>query len=135
MHSPVRAYVLGTFRAEPNDQDTHTSRTVGEEHALHFLRAMRCSPAISLAAVALGIPACTGSLREQLGQSEVDASGLTMIQPPPCADPAVAPDTGVCTGGGHPGDDCLMCHHQGGAAPPYTFAGTLYASLKHRVGV
>jgi hypothetical protein len=70
--------------------------------------------------------ACTGSLREQLGRSDVDASALTTIQPPACADPAVAPDPGDCLGGAHPGDDCLMCHRQGGAAAPYTFAGTLY---------
>jgi hypothetical protein len=93
---------------------------------LHILDAMRASPVISMAALAIAIPACTGSLREQIGQSEVDASVLTTIQPPACNDPAAAPDSGECLGGAHPGDDCLMCHRQGGAAPPYTFAGTLY---------
>ena len=28
--------------------------------------------------------------------------------------------------GAAPGTDCLMCHHQGGAGAPFTFAGTLY---------
>ncbi|MEO7729353.1 MAG: hypothetical protein ABIY55_00135 [Kofleriaceae bacterium] len=91
---------------------------------------MRCAPAISMAAAGLAAafasPACTGSLREQIGRSELDASVLTTIQPPPCDDPATAPDPGVCLGGAQPGDDCLMCHRQGGAAAPYTFAGTLY---------
>jgi hypothetical protein len=70
--------------------------------------------------------ACTGSLREKPGQSDVDASVLATIPPPACADPAVAPDSGECLGGAPPGADCLMCHHQGGTATPYTFAGTLY---------
>jgi hypothetical protein len=88
---------------------------------------MRRSPAIWMAAAAaIATSACTGSLREQVGRSEVDASVLTTIQPPPCAAPAVAPDPGECLGGARPGDDCLMCHRQGGAAAPYTFAGTLY---------
>jgi hypothetical protein len=76
--------------------------------------------------VAAGIAACDGSLREKVGQSDVDASVLTTIQPPKCSDPMTAADSGTCTGGAQPGADCLMCHHQGGAASPYTFAGTLY---------
>jgi hypothetical protein len=70
--------------------------------------------------------ACNGSLREKVGQSEVDGSVLMTIQPPMCDQPGTAPDSGMCTGGAMPGADCLMCHHQGGAASPYTFAGTLY---------
>jgi len=72
------------------------------------------------------IAACDGSLREKVGQSEIDASVLMTIQPPKCDPPAATPDTGACTGGAQPGTDCLMCHHQGGGAAPYTFAGTLY---------
>jgi hypothetical protein len=80
--------------------------------------------AACLAAIA-GL-ACNGSLREQIGHSDVDASVLTTLRPPPCDPPATAPDSGECLGGAHPGDDCLACHHQGGAAAPYAFAGTLY---------
>jgi hypothetical protein len=72
------------------------------------------------------IAACDGSLREKVGESDVDASPLMTIPPPSCADAASTADSGECTGGAHPGADCLMCHHQGGAAAPYTFAGTLY---------
>ncbi|HEU4734841.1 MAG TPA: hypothetical protein VFT22_43415 [Kofleriaceae bacterium] len=78
------------------------------------------------ALVASVIAACNGSLREKVGQSDVDASVLMTIQPPMCDAPAAAADSGECTGGGVPGSDCLMCHHQGGVASPYTFAGTLY---------
>jgi hypothetical protein len=70
--------------------------------------------------------ACSGELREKIGQSDLDASVLMTIPPPPCDPPATATDgNGDCTGGGKPGDDCLMCHHQGGATA-FTFAGTLY---------
>jgi hypothetical protein len=85
---------------------------------------MRSGFAISL--VAAAVAACNGSLREKIGQSEIDASVLMTIPPPMCDQPATAPDSGACTGGGKPGADCLMCHHQGGAASPYAFAGTLY---------
>ena len=85
---------------------------------------MRHEIAIFFAAV--GISACDGSLREKVGQSDIDASVLTTIPPPKCDAPATAADSGTCTGGAQPGADCLMCHHQGGAASPYTFAGTLY---------
>jgi hypothetical protein len=85
---------------------------------------MRLRPAIVL--VAAEIAACNGSLREKVGQSDIDASVLMTIQPPRCDQPAAAADTGVCAGGAKPGADCLMCHHQGGTASPYTFAGTLY---------
>ena len=85
---------------------------------------MRCGIAFAIGAVA--IAACDGSLREKVGASEIDASVLMTIPPPKCDPAAVAADTGVCTGGAQPGTDCLMCHHQGGGAAPYTFAGTLY---------
>lgn len=81
----------------------------------------------AILSLAAGIAACDGSLREKVGQSAIDASVLTTIQPPRCDEVAVAPDSGNCTGGGLPGSDCLMCHHQGGVATPYTYAGTLYA--------
>ena len=71
------------------------------------------------------VAGCHGDLREKVGQSDIDATVLMTIPPPPCDQPAVAMGTGDCTGGGKPGDDCLMCHHQG-AATPYTFAGTIY---------
>jgi hypothetical protein len=85
---------------------------------------MRHGFAISL--VVAEIAACNGSLREKVGESGIDASVLMTIQPPMCDQPAAAADSGTCTGGAQPGADCLMCHHQGGAASPYTFAGTLY---------
>lgn len=69
---------------------------------------------------------CDGILQEKTGVSDADASVLNTIPPPPCADPATAMGPADCTGGGVPGDDCLMCHHQGSSAPAYTFAGTLY---------
>jgi len=71
---------------------------------------------------------CSGNLREKPGQSDLDSSVLMTINPPPCAQPMTPTDgTGDCTGGGKPGDDCLMCHQSGGAAAtPFTFAGTLY---------
>src|SRR5580765_2862730 len=81
---------------------------------------------IAFAISAAAIAACDGSLREKVGASDVDASPLMTIPPPMCDPPAVAADTGACTGGAQPGADCLMCHHQGGGATPFTFAGTLY---------
>jgi len=81
---------------------------------------------LAIALVAAGAAACNGSLREKVGQSDLDASALATIPPPACDDPAIAPDSGTCLGGAQPGADCLMCHHQGGGAAPYTFAGTLY---------
>jgi len=84
---------------------------------------------IIMLSCALTAFACSGDLREQIGNSGIDASPLTNIQPPPCDPPATPTDgTGDCTGGGKPGDDCLMCHHQGGAATPFTFAGTAYGA-------
>jgi hypothetical protein len=80
---------------------------------------------VAAAAAATALAACHGSLREQVGSSDIDASVLMTIPPPTCNDLQVAPG-GECTGGAQPGTDCLMCHHQGGAASPYTFAGTLY---------
>ncbi len=72
------------------------------------------------------VAACDGVLREKVGQSDVDAGGLTLIPPPMCAEPATPTDSGDCTGGGAPGDDCLACHSQGGGGRPFVFAGTLY---------
>jgi hypothetical protein len=86
-------------------------------------------PGISFAILVTAIAwiaGCDGSLREKVGQSDIDASVLMTIQPPKCDPSATATDSGACTGGGQPGSDCLMCHHQGGPASPYTFAGTLY---------
>ena len=85
---------------------------------------MRCS--LLASSVLAALAACHGSLRETVGASDIDASALMAIPPPACDPPATAPDSGVCTGGAQPGSDCLMCHHQGGGAAPYTFAGTLY---------
>src|SRR5262249_58626944 len=82
--------------------------------------------ALAIAGCLAAIAACDGSLREKVGQSDVDASPLMTIPPPKCDSPAVAADSGACTGGAQPGTDCLMCHHQSGGAVPYTFAGTLY---------
>jgi hypothetical protein len=84
------------------------------------------SSVIAIIAVAGAAAACNGSLREKVGQSDIDASALMTIPPPSCDPAMTAADRGECTGGAQPGSDCLMCHHQGGAASPYTFAGTLY---------
>lgn len=78
---------------------------------------------------ALALFGCEGVLREKRGFSDEDASVLTTIPLPPCSDPMTPTDTGDCTGGGRPGDDCLMCHHQGGGATPFVFAGTLYDAI------
>lgn len=67
--------------------------------------------------------ACDGTLHEKPSANEADAGALAQIQPPPC-DPPV---TAELDGHHHPGEDCLMCHYQGGEGPPFTFAGTLYA--------
>jgi hypothetical protein len=85
---------------------------------------MRCS--LLASSVLAAFAACHGSLRETVGASDIDASALMAIPPPACDPPATAADSGVCAGGAQPGSDCLMCHHQGGGAAPYTFAGTLY---------
>jgi hypothetical protein len=73
------------------------------------------------------ITGCHGDLQEKIGQSDIDATVLMTILPPPCDMPADPGDgSGDCTGGGKPGDDCLMCHHQGGGASPFNYAGTVY---------
>lgn len=76
------------------------------------------------------VASCSGDLREKIGQSDIDATVLMTIPPPMCDGDAGAGmptdgTTGDCTGGGKPGDDCLQCHHQGGATA-FTYAGTLY---------
>jgi hypothetical protein len=75
-----------------------------------------------LVASTLLVLSCDGSLREKPGTSDVDASALAQIPTPPCDPPATA------TSDGHhrPGEDCLMCHYQGGEGPPFTFGGTLF---------
>ena len=81
---------------------------------------------LSFMLVLVWLSGCDGVLREKIGQSDIDASVLNTIPPPACDQPKTPMETGDCTGGGHPGDDCLMCHHQGGGATPFAFAGTLY---------
>jgi hypothetical protein len=76
--------------------------------------------AIAIVLVAAG--GCVGVL-EETGQ-DVQDDPLGDIPEPPCDDPQVSAGDGHH----HPGEDCLMCHHQGGMAPPYTFAGTLFAA-------
>jgi len=68
---------------------------------------------------------CDGVLQEKAAGA-VDAGALSQVQAPPC-DP---PTTPVTDGHHFAGEDCLMCHHQGGMdmAPPFTFAGTMYSS-------
>jgi hypothetical protein len=51
-----------------------------------------------------------------------DGGALSNVEAPPCDEAA----TPASDGHHHPGEDCLMCHHQGGEGPPYTFAGTVY---------
>jgi hypothetical protein len=74
-------------------------------------------------AIAIGLAgACDGVLREKPSNVDVDAGPLGEIQPPPCD----APATAASDGHHHAGEDCAMCHHQGGDGPPFTFAGTVY---------
>jgi hypothetical protein len=68
--------------------------------------------------------ACDGVLHEKPSTNERDAGALATIEPPPCDQPATA----MTDGYHHPGEDCLMCHYQGGEGPPFTFGGTLYTS-------
>lgn len=79
------------------------------------------SPLRSTMAIAIAFAGCDGTLREKPSAGLADASALAQIEPPPC-DPPAAPGDGHH----HPGEDCLMCHYQGGDAPPFTFGGTLY---------
>jgi hypothetical protein len=76
--------------------------------------------------IAVGLAGCEGVLHEKPAGLALDAGALAQVQTPPCDPPAAPP------GDGHhnPGEDCLMCHHQGGmdGAPPFTFAGTLFDS-------
>ena len=71
----------------------------------------------------LAFAGCEGILQERSASIEVDGAFAT-VEPPPCDPPAAQ------VGDGHhnAGDDCGMCHHQGGSGPPFTYAGTLYAS-------
>jgi hypothetical protein len=65
--------------------------------------------------------ACNGVLREKPVQGDVDAA-LGVVAPM-CDQPAAPAGDGHH----HPGEDCLMCHYQGGGGPPFTFGGTLFA--------
>lgn len=85
-----------------------------------FSRMLRWT-AWTLALAGLLASACDGVLREA-GGAAPDAGALAMIEAPPCDPPAAAAGDGHH----HPGEDCLMCHYQGGEGPPFTFAGTLY---------
>ena len=69
---------------------------------------------------------CSGILKEQPGGQDLDAPIHATIPPPPCDPPGQPADSGDCTGGGMPGDDCLMCHQQGNSTLPFTFAGTVF---------
>ena len=71
---------------------------------------------------------CEGVLHEKPASTDVDAGALSQVEPPPCDPPA----TPASDGHHHPGEDCLMCHHQGSTdmppAPPFTFGGTMFDS-------
>lgn len=73
---------------------------------------------ISLAVCA---SACTGTLHEQTQQGGPDAAFAVSA---PACDPIQATTS---DGHHHAGEECLMCHHQGGTGTPYTVAGTIYA--------
>jgi hypothetical protein len=90
------------------------------------MRSAVVAPSLVALLACPAISACNGSLREKIGESDVDASPMMTIPPPSCDSAASTDDSGECTAGAHPGSDCLMCHHQGGTASPYAFAGTLY---------
>lgn len=78
--------------------------------------------------VLLGLVACDGMLREK-PSTGTDASALAEIPTPPC-DP---PEPAATDGHHRPGEDCLMCHYQGGEGPPFTFGGTLFADSGGRM--
>jgi hypothetical protein len=126
VHSRPNSYEVRTFW---RPKHAHFARR-RRERTLHFLAQMRsalvASSVIAAVVECIACVACNGSLREKVGQSDIDASALMTIPPPSCDPPMSTADSGECTGGAQPGSDCLMCHHQGGAASPYTFAGTLY---------
>jgi hypothetical protein len=62
--------------------------------------------------------ACSGVLAEE--RASVDAGPA--VAAPPC-DELKPTDS---DGHHRPGEDCLMCHRQGGEGMPYSIAGTLY---------
>jgi hypothetical protein len=78
---------------------------------------------LSSIALAITIGGCDGTLREKPSAGLVDASALAAVPTPPCDPPMTAGD-----GNHHPGEDCLMCHYQGGEGPPFTFGGTLFTA-------
>jgi len=83
----------------------------------------KASPVSRVLCVVVFLAACNGVLREKPVESE-PAPALG-VQAPACDDP-IAP-----TSDGHhrPGEDCLMCHYQGGGGPPFSFGGTLYTDI------
>jgi hypothetical protein len=127
----ARFVQLRSARTHIRERRASSSRVLPSEYALHcaslmvsFGLLLRWTAAIAAAAAAgLLAAACDGKLKEN-GGDEPDAGALAQIPTPPCDPPAAAP------GDGHhnPGEDCLMCHYQGGGGPPFTFAGTLYAA-------
>lgn len=74
------------------------------------------------AVVIVACAGCSGILDEKGSDTDVDAS--LQVVAPACDMPAAT----VPDGHHNPGEDCLMCHHQGGMAPPYSYAGTLYTA-------
>lgn len=71
----------------------------------------------------LAVFACDGVLHEKPSTNETDAGALAAVETPPCDQPQATMSDGYH----HPGEDCLMCHYQGGEGPPFTFGGTLFA--------
>ena len=73
--------------------------------------------AISISVLAA---ACTGTVHEQTQQGGPDAAFAVTA---PACDSLQATTS---DGHHHPGEECLMCHHQGGTGTPYSVAGTIY---------
>lgn len=95
-----------------------------------MLLAPRATVQISRVPVLL-LFACDGVLHEKPSANRVDAGALAAIEAPPCDQPASAE-----TDGHHrAGEDCLMCHYQGGEGSPFTFGGTLYADSGGRTAL
>ena len=66
---------------------------------------------------------CNGVLREKPVEGTADST-LGVVAPS-CDVPAPS----IGDGHHHPGEDCMMCHYQGGGGPPFTYGGTLYTDV------
>lgn len=81
---------------------------------------------IGIMSTALAATGCDGVLSEKLHQGNTDGGLISQVTQPACDKPGDNPAPTPADGHHHPGEDCLMCHHQGGLSPPFTFGGTAF---------